>query len=199
MSEAKMVRISVAALTPIVCGGFLQKSHVGIWLDKRKRYGAIGGAVALTPKGMTVLERLGAVNFEAGSDARFKIPLDMVGPVMDFFCLRDKNFYEVSPEREVIEELFTPELDGQVEGILPKLYESGVKVKYRRTTIQPITDVAQRRIFYVYDLHVARSAYDMLKASRHLRFLSKREVATTCGGTKVGMTRDGFDIADNIF
>jgi hypothetical protein len=167
-----MVRISVAALTPVVRCGWFKSSHVGIWLDKRKRWGAIGGAVELTAHGKVYLLSLGAEDFESGNDARFKIPREKLDTVYNFFLRRDPRFYEVSPVREVAEELFTPELHGQESAILPKFYQPGIRVRFKGTYVQPPTTPDQRRIFYLHDLYVESGAFELMKNSRHLRFLN---------------------------
>jgi hypothetical protein len=192
------VRISIAPLIRhIVVDG--KKCFAGIWLEKRQRFGAIGGAGELTHQGRQILVTdFGAVEFE-GSDARFQVPISYKRAVKELFIYPNINRIEINPMREITEELGTAELKSQKRAILSEEDLSEIEVVYLETSLQPSQNENQQRIFYFYEMRCPSSVWEKIIDSQFIKELSAEEVATTNGGRQLGVSKDGFVIADNIY
>jgi hypothetical protein len=196
------VRFSIAPLVRFVVVDGV-RHRVSIWLDKRKRYGALGGASAFTEAGRDFLiGRYGAVLEGEGVsalDARFSVPAACEWGVGNFFKAPDSYFFEVDPKREIAEELATVELEGQSVPILSVDEAQSITFKFLEVSFQPKERLDQQRIFYFYEMHVSLEIWMKMIASEYIRELTEEEVATTKGGAEVGISREGFPIANNIY
>jgi hypothetical protein len=196
------VRFSIAPLVRFaVVGGV--RHRVSIWLDKNRRFGALGGASAFTEAGRDFfIERYGAVlegKGESALDARFTVLAAHEEEVKNFFKVPRSFFFEVDPKREIEEELATAELEGQSTPILSLAEAQSIAFKFLEVSFQPKEKVDQQRIFYFYEMHVTPEVWSKMIASKYICELTEEEVATTMGGEVVGISNEGYQIANNIY
>lgn len=117
----------------------------------------------------------------------------------------------MDPTRDIIAELSGKEFP-EMGTILTPEEAATVDVVYVKTVRQkPAEDgvgtssrgaaagVPSRRMFRLYALSVRNTLYDKIGASPIVKILTPEELATTDGGSKKGVTRDGLAIADNLF
>lgn len=214
--KAPRVRISVAAIAPRVrvAGSDPEKpaEHFGVMSHSDPNtFSAAGGAIRLTKKGKRYLKRkFGADNFEReeDGDARFTVPQDKHEAVLAFFENPDPRYFDIAPT-DMLKELEKGSNDA-AKGALTKADIARIKVVRIDTSRQPPaesegTDAqdtnkpVNRRLFYRYEIVVPPDVYEKMKASPGIRFFTDEEVATTAGGTRVGVTHDGKKIGNNIY
>lgn len=216
MTQLGKVRISVANLVGrVFISSVSEFRHVGILnptrfnRDGAKLFQAIGGGAELSEAGRAVLQRkFGANKFE-GNDARFEVLECYEDAVLRLIAELSFDFRDRNIERELAEELGHEEL----KDIPPIFTEDEVRstaVLYRKTVRQPApydgvgsspnarAGVPTRRLFNLFDLVLTPALFAKLIASPAIREFSDAEVATTHGGSRKGITTDGFAIADNI-
>lgn len=175
------------------------------------RVQALGGGSLLSDDGREYLaERFGAHTFEEG-DARFLAPRASVEEVTRFFLDYDTNgqYFELSPMRELVEELGNPEKYGNHSPVLTGAELARISTVYAKTVIQPppkgegTSDRGKayenRRIFRIHRLIAPGDVVNRLEASPAMRFLKNEELDTTEGGTCRGRTDLGAEIADNLW
>jgi hypothetical protein len=93
---------------------------------------------------------------------------------------------------------------------MPELLD-GFSVRFIRTVRQAasldgvgsssraVPAVPSHRLFHVFALILPEPSYKAFLTSPYVCVLHPWELATTCGGAKVGKTDDGMTVADNLF
>ena len=173
-----------------------------------------GGAIELTEKGASALLSLGA-EFEeepgtSGIDARFTIPADRLEEVFRFFETRDEQLFEISAERELMEELGQKELALQDGPLLTAAELTQIELQFTRSIRQPLPlsgsgtsaregSIPTRRLFNVFHANTTQAVLKKLQESEAVEFLTQDEVATTQGGRCKGLSHRGSTIGDNVF
>lgn len=219
-----LVRVSVANLVlNINTIGTGESCRVGIlnanaFEKGMKRYQALGGGAQLTLLGVNFLrEKFAAREFELDGDtgfhdARFLIEERHLREVLNWF----ESFsgighrFEHDPDDEIRHELCNRELTG-IPPIVSVREMLEVKVVYKKNVRQPEPKTGQgtslrerpgiptRRLFRLYDLWASPLIVRKIINSKAIRVLTKPELATTEGGSSRGHTKDGIEIADNLF
>jgi len=212
------VRISIAALVPrlrvLGTDPNLPAQYFGIVHPRaNNKFLALGGGVRLTDAGKAhLIATFGADHFENVDemDARFTVPARRHEEVITFFENPNEEYFDMTPFREMLEELTRSENPAHPPVLEEKDLE-GITVRPIDISRQPPPEdehdqVARnpgkpinRRLFYRYEMVITPEVYEKLKKASAIRFFSEEEVATTKGGTKKGKTNDGFEIADNIY
>lgn len=215
-----MIRISVAniAMRLRVFGSdevrYLGILSPGAYKQGIRRVQALGGGAHLTAAGQADLfVKFGAEDFEADGtrfDARFLAPNNHLESVLKWFEKRDPNMLEIDPLREIHEELTKEKLSGipavltsqevhSVNYLGLKTVRQPPPAEGRGTSMRERSGIPTRRLFYVFELRVPEFIFQKMLHSETIHFLSVEEVATTDGGARKGNTKDGVEIADNIF
>ncbi len=216
------VRVSIGNLAPIVAVPSCDEdSHyaVGIlnsgsYAKGKKLLQPIGGAAKLTSRGRKLLEdKFGAKDFHK-DDARFLVDDQHLEEVLSLFSVRDPDFFEIDPLREVWEELTLSEFPSNehfpaIPPILSVGQVSDIEVVFRNTVRQPFKDEAgtsplagkepSRRLFHLFEIRIpVREVFRYMVTSPAIRILSTTELETVQGGLSKGETIDGITIADNF-
>lgn len=220
------IRISVGNLASFIVSGGGSYHRFGIPNMKKleageRSYQALGGAARLTPFGVAHLMcEFGASRFELDAktglyDARFLVDEAHVENVFKFFndiAGEMNHIAEDNPIGDILEELTGEEAPSYLSPIVPKervgevmlVYHDSVRQKASADGIgtsarAAVNAVPTRRIFRRYTLILPGDLYFAAVARGTIRLLRASEVATTEGGSRKGITRDGAGIADNIF
>lgn len=218
MEQGKRVRISVANLCPYIKNRDTGETlAVGI-VDKKKlklgiwKYHALGGGAWMTPEGKKILEEKFSAVFlgegEDANDARFTISEQHVASVLEMFETSSSEFCEISPFRELKEELEMElinghsvveedELDNAQSSLLrvfrQESAEDGVGASERAST-----EVPTRRLFYVHMLVVPNGTFEEIVNNKYIRCFTEKELDTTEMGRLIGLTNTGEIMADNL-
>ncbi len=216
--EPRRIRISIASLVPrLRIAGADPKDppqYFGILRPGTKdKVQALGGGTTLTTAGRRYLEEhFGATNFEYEEemDARFVVAEEHEEAVFRFFGNPDPKYFEVSPLREVLEELTMQEHEDH-EPVLTEDDVRSITFLAIDTSRQPPPEneaeqIAanpgkriSRRMFYRYEMVIPEHVFKKLQASGLIKFLTDAEVASTNGGRRIGTSEKGLKIADNIY
>jgi len=221
--ENTLVRISVANVVECVqVQGTRDLIPIGILNKDRwnndgvRRFQLLGGAVALTDRMVRQLEdhcqaRGFSIDVDANvTDARFFVPERFVTRAMNMFMWYGSGLYESTPHREVTGELTNDGYKG-----IPAVFGEGLTIlsdelRFARMVLQePLrsgsgtstrehTTIPTRRLFRSFLLRLPPSTVDTLLTSPLIHRFTDGELETTMGGTQMGTTGDGAEIADNI-
>lgn len=218
------VRISAAHLVTEIMGPDIgQAQHIARLSNSehkkgRRRFDALGGAVALTQLGCNHVERaFGATDIKFDEhdrtwDARFVVPsADMARQALAWLAQQSApKHFESSPRREVYGELGSSELEGFMP-VLPAEHPHWKKVEYEYlgVALQPPTEtqgdtsanagkVPSRRLFHLWRMLVSEEFYSMIVGSEQMAILTDLELATTNGGQQKGNMTDGTPLANNL-
>lgn len=191
-----------------------KKLEAGNWI-----YQGLGGGAELTEAGKLELEkRFGASNFEKDDrtgvyDARFLVEENMLEAALGFFgdIAGRPNAYELDPTNDIRGELSGKEFP-KLGTILSDSEMEGVQIKYMDTVRQKVPDdgvgtstraadaaAPTRRLFRRYQIVLPSPLEKKFFSSPIVRVFHEDEIASTNGGANKGKTRDGRDIADNLF
>lgn len=168
------------------------------------RWRAIGGAARLTPLGVSFLEgAFGAREFlqdESHTYAQFIVDEDRVEGVLTIFAnLERGNDYEFPAAEDIRQKLREKHVEGMAPVLIPAR-TGEVGVRYLSTLRQPpLSASGVRRLFRLHELTVFPDMEVCLLKSPLLRTLTVPELATTCGGSRMGETQDGEEIASDLF
>lgn len=217
------VRISAAHLVTEIMGPDIGQAHkIGRLSNSenkkgRKRFDALGGAIALTERGCQhIKDAFGATDIkwdphDKNWDARFVVPSSLLArQALSLFSQHTSVAFEGSPEREVRGELGTSELDGYMP-VLPAEHPDWEKVRYEwlGVALQPPTEaqgdtsansgsIPSRRIFHHWRMVLSEEFYNMMVSSDQIALLTDLELATTNGGSQKGNMADGTPLANNL-
>lgn len=194
------VRLSVAVLVNCVSCGDDRKRYLALLNSKGDRWHAIGGAIKLMPKGKDYLvSTFGAHSFEDRPgdemDARFRLPAQHAQGCLTWFQQEHGDMYELTPDREVIDEL-TDHGKGGVISVEAAQDISFVSLGWH---YQPAADDTQQRLFHMFEMRCSERCMQELQASEEIRELTPSEIDGTNGGRSQGKANDGRKIADNIW
>lgn len=214
-----LVRVSLANLaTGIPVDADVFKGHFGVISPKsfasgKMRVQALGGGAELTLYGVEFLKRsYDAHSFEIDkdtgkTDARFLVDEACVDSIFTMFEDPQPQMMETDPTREIFEELLKPYPFGT---ILTEEELATSSVLYIDNMRQPVPEsgvgtsprekegIRTRRMFRRFDLIVPHETYLSMRESPAIVLLSLDELATTMGGRRKGVTRNGLEMADNL-
>ncbi len=186
-----------------------------------RRYMALGGGAMLNEAGKKMLEEVvGASGFEFDTgigfyDARFRIcerDLESAFKTFSSVDTRGATIYEQDPTLDIMAELSGKEFPGYptimsaeetelvrldfVKVVRQKLPAAGADTSARGVA----ADVPTHRLFRIFELVMPLALYQgRMMSSPVVKILSNQELATTDGGSKAGVTRDGLIIQNNLF
>ncbi|MFZ2167319.1 MAG: hypothetical protein WAV50_00445 [Minisyncoccia bacterium] len=221
----RRVRVSIGNLAWYTrVRGTLKQYQFGILNPEKmlvgsRQYQALGGGAMLTEAGKSMLEdSFGASDFELDPhtgcyDARFRLDERDVEPVFKLFSDTVlMKLYERNPVMDIIAELTGKEFAVEYGHILPGDRADLVQTAFVRTVRQEpsvlgadtseralAVEMPTRRLFRIYELIMSDAIFAMLRSSPAVRFLTEKELKTTDGGSKAGVTDDGHVIRNNLF
>jgi hypothetical protein len=213
MTQEKVL-LTVGNIAPrLAIVGTGERIYVGIVNRKAYEqgvtvYAALGGAVEVTARGRQELEKMCGVQFISGSDARMICPAEAVPSIEQFFAERNPLNYELTPDREIREELGSCEIPGQLESLLSSELLLECTSVYVRSLEQPQNGrfVSTRspglpsvRYFNVFELAVTPRVYEALRRSEFIAFFTEEDVARTNGRMQAVPLGSGRFLGSNIF
>lgn len=151
---------------------------VGALKQDKYRFDALGGAIALTTRGMGYAQRLFDANdikfdsHDQTNDARFIVPSPLQARrVLKWLSVLDKSHFEIDPSREVVGELHDSEHKGY-EAVLAdrSRFEKLAYYDYLGVAVQPVPQdgvgtsvnagkIPSRRLFHQWQLAVPDDLY----------------------------------------
>jgi hypothetical protein len=182
-------------------------------------YMALGGAAMITEKGKQLLENIfGASNFERDEksgffDARFEVGVEYLEWALKLFADVESEIADHERDRtlDIMAELSRKVFPGY-QSILTESEVKLVRADFVRVVRQKLpatgadtsargiaAKVPTHRLFRIHTLVMPRYLVSHMFGCPVVKVLSEEELKTTDGGSKMGQTREGRPIQNNLF
>jgi hypothetical protein len=205
---SQMIRLSFANHVAVVgrlTGGYEYAGIVNarkLFESGERKIGAIGGGARIEDGAWSVLsERFGVEPHDW--DGCMMVPSRRVEDVLSFMRERDPQIYEITPDRELSEELCGKELPGQKTPILAYRVLALAQIEFLETVRQAgehyhPDGIRVIRQFNCFGMRLPDDLFEKLVGHELISRLRAEDVASTKGGIKLGAAADGAVLLNNI-